>query len=171
LLKDIRSDKNNIKIINELDLHGAVIDIAVIDKKYFCGFEIKSDRDTLRRLPIQMQIYDYVFDKITIVIGETKYMKVNRIVPDFWGIMVAKNIDGTISLTEKRSPELNKSINIHWLSKKLWRSDIMNILKMKNLYKGRSNYYRSNLLKILMDNTSLDELKGYIRNVLISRVY
>jgi len=171
LLKDIRSDKNNIKIINELDLHGAVIDIAVIDKKYFCGFEIKSDRDTLRRLPIQMQIYDFVLDKITIVVGESKLPGVNRIIPDFWGVIIARNEDGKISLNEKRKPKLNRHISKNWLSKKLWKSDIVNILKKLNLYKGKSRYDRGDLLEILMKNISLDELRYYARNVLIDRVY
>ncbi|MCK4240492.1 MAG: sce7726 family protein [Candidatus Atribacteria bacterium] len=171
LLENLKSDKNNIKVINELDLHGAVIDIAVIDKKYFYGYEIKSDRDTLRRLPIQMQIYGYVLDKITIVVGKSKALKVSGLIPKFWGLIVAKNELGKIVLIEIREPKLNRNININWLSKKLWRSDIVNILKAKNLYKGRSRYYRDGLLKILMENISLSELRHHIRNVLINRIY
>ena len=171
LLKDLRADKNNIKIINELDLHRAVIDIAVIDKKYFCGYEIKSDKDNLLRLPTQMQIYDWVLDKITIVIGESKLSEVNFIIPDFWGIMIARNEDGKINLIEKRKSKLNKYISKNWLSRKLWRSDIIDILRIKNLYKGRSNYYRDELLGILMENISLYELRRYIRNILIKRIY
>ena len=171
LLEDLRADKNNIKIINELDLHGAVIDIATIDKKYFCGFEIKSDKDTLKRLPIQMQIYDYVFDKIIIVVGESKFIEVNRIVPSFWGIIVAHNMNDEIVLQKIRNPKLNKYINKNWLSKKLWKSDIVNLLRAKNLYKGISKYDRGDLLNILMGNMGLNELRYYIRNILTRRVY
>lgn len=171
LLKNLRSDKNNIKIINELDLHGAVVDVATIDKKYFCGYEIKSDKDNLLRLPTQMQIYNYVFDKITIVVGESKFTEVNRIVPDFWGIIVAHNMNGEIILQRIKKPKLNGYINKNWLSKKLWKSDIVNILRTKNLYKGRSKYDRSDLLDILIGNISLNELRYYIRNILIKRVY
>ena len=171
LLMDLKADKNNIKIKNELDLHHGVIDIAVIDKNFFCGYEIKSDRDTLKRLPIQMQIYDFVLDKITIVVGESKFIEVNKIVPDFWGIIIAHNMNGEIILQKIRKPKLNKFINKNWLSLKLWRSDIVNILKTKNLYKGRSQYYKEELLAILMENISLDELRHYIRNILIKRIY
>ena len=171
LLKNLRSDKNNIKVINELDLHRAIIDIATIDKKYFCGYEIKSDKDNLSRLPLQMQIYDWVLDKITIVIGESKLSEVNSIIPDFWGIIIARNEDGKINLIEKKKSKLNKYISKNWLSMKLWRSDIVDILKTKDLYKGRSNYYRDELLGILMENISLNELRYYIRNILIKRVY
>lgn len=171
LLEDLRSNKKNIKIINELDLNRAVIDIAVIDKNFFCGYEIKSDRDTLKRLPIQMQIYDFVLDKITIVVGESKFTEVNKIVPEFWGITVAVNLNNKIDLVKIRNPRLNKHINKHWLSRKLWRSDIVNILITKNLYKGRSNYYREELLGILMENISLNELRSYIRSILTKRIY
>jgi len=148
-----------------------VIDIAVIDKKYFYGYEIKSDIDTLRRLPMQMQIYGYVLDKITIVVGVSKFIKINAIVPNFWGIIVAHNVNGKIVLQRIRSPKLNKHINKNWLSKKLWKSDIVAILRIKNLYKGRSKYCKDELLGVFMENISLDELRYYIRNVLINRVY
>ena len=118
-----------------------------------------------------MQIYDFVLDKITIVVGESKLLEVNRIIPDFWGITIAENRDGKISLIEKRKPKLNKHINKNWLSKKLWRSDIVDILRAKNLYKGKSTYYRDNLLKILMKNISLNGLRYYVRNVLTNRIY
>ena len=171
LLKQLYSEKKNLKIIEELDVNAAIVDIATIDEDYFCGYEIKSDKDTLSRLPRQMQIYNYVFDKIIIVVGKSKFLKVDKTVPDFWGILMAEKINDKIILTQKRNPELNKDININWLSKKLWKSDIVNILKIKNLYKGQSYRYRDSLLKILIDNTSLNELKSHIRNVLINRFY
>ena len=172
LLEDLRSDKNNLKVKNELDINGAVADIAVIDKDYFSGYEIKSDRDSLKRLPKQIQIYGYVFDKITIVVDESKLRKVSKIIPTFWGIIVAsRNVFGEIILTDVRMPRLNRKINKRWLSKKLWRSDIVRILKTKNLYKGRSGCYKGELLGILLENTSLRELKHYVRAVLINRVY
>lgn len=171
LLEDLRSDKNNLKVINELDLMNARADIAVIDNKYFSGYEIKSDRDSLKRLPMQIQIYGYVFDKITIVVGESKLRKVGKIIPRFWGIIAARNKDNKIVLTDVRMPRVNRKINKRWLSNKLWRSDIVRILKTKNLYKGRSGCYKGELLGILIDNTSLRELKYYVRAVLINRVY
>lgn len=169
LLEILRANKGNIKIINELDLHGAVVDIAVIRKKYFCGYEIKSDKDNLSRLPIQMQIYDWMLDKITIVVGISKLPEVKRIIPDFWGIMTASNGNGKITITEKRKPKLNKYISKTWLAKKLWRSDIVNILRVKDSYKGRSGLYRHELLEFLLGIITLDELKYHIRKILIKR--
>lgn len=171
LLKDLRADKNNIKIINELDINGAIADLAVISKDYFCGYEIKSDRDTLKRLPGQIQIYSYVFDKITIVIGESKFFNTIEIIPNFWGVIMAESRNGKIILTEVRKPKLNTNINKNWLSKKLWRSDIVDILKELNLYKGKSGFYKDALLEILMGKISLNELRHHIRAVLTKRIY
>lgn len=171
LLEDLRSNKENIKVINELDLNSARIDIAIINKEFFCGYEIKSDRDTLRRLSMQIQIYGYVLDKITIVVGLSKLFKANEMIPDFWGIITARKRNGQIILKEVRKPKQNTNINKGWLSQKLWRSDIVEILKSKNLYKGKSRYYRDYLANFLMENISLDELRYYIRNILVNRIY
>ena len=171
LLENLRLDRNNIKVINELDLTNARIDIATIDKKYFCGYEIKSDKDTLYRLPMQMQIYDYVLDKITIVVGKSKLLKTIKIIPDFWGIILAKKENNDINLMQIRPPELNTNINKYWLAHKFWKSDVVAILKKLNLYKGKSRYDKGDLLEILMKEISLDELRYHVRNVLINRVY
>lgn len=171
LLRFLNLDKDYLKIREELDVNGAIVDIATIDKDFFCGYEIKSDKDTLHRLPMQMQIYNYVFDKITIVVGKSKLYKAIHIIPDFWGIILAKKENNDINLIQIRSPELNENINIHWLSRKLWKSDIVSILRTKNLYKGQSWHCKGGLLKILMENISIDELKYYIRDVLINRIY
>ena len=44
------------------------IDVAVLNGE-MCGYEIKSDRDTLERLPFQIEIYSKEFDKLTLVVG------------------------------------------------------------------------------------------------------
>ena len=84
---------------------------------------------------------------------------------------MARNEGNGIILTEIREPKLNKNINKHWLAKKLWRSDIIDILKGLNLYKGRSGFYKHALLEILMEKISLNELRSYIRNILTNRIY
>jgi hypothetical protein len=33
------------------------------------GYELKSERDTLERLPLQARIYSRVFDRVTLVTG------------------------------------------------------------------------------------------------------
>jgi hypothetical protein len=58
-------------IIHELSVcsGNARIDLAVVNGKLH-GYEIKSDSDTLKRLPAQSEVYNAVFDQVTIVVGE-----------------------------------------------------------------------------------------------------
>src|SRR5262245_23419683 len=78
-------------IVQELGLrHGAArIDIAVVNG-HLDGFELKSDCDRLDRLPSQREIYNSVFDHITLVAGTRHLETASNIVPDWWGIAVAE---------------------------------------------------------------------------------
>src|SRR5215472_4149028 len=73
-------------VVQELGLwHGDVrVDIAVVNGR-FHGFEIKSDTDTLSRLPAQMIAYNNVFDRVTIVAGTKHIEAIGNTVPSWWG--------------------------------------------------------------------------------------
>ena len=70
VLKEHHGDTNTL-VLDELGLrHGvARVDVAVVNG-YLHGFEIKSDSDTLDRLPSQVTIYNAVLDRATLVVGE-----------------------------------------------------------------------------------------------------
>ena len=53
------------------------------------GFEIKSDRDTLKRLGRQSEIYSKVFDTITLVTSECHLTPALDLIPAWWGIEIA----------------------------------------------------------------------------------
>src|SRR5262249_38903872 len=58
------------RFLDELSLCGLVrVDVAVINGT-LAGHELKSDRDTLRRLPAQVEVYSKVLDRATFVVGE-----------------------------------------------------------------------------------------------------
>ena len=74
LKEDLRrryARNKKLRIIEELGVqHGtARIDIAVVNGTMH-GYEIKSDQDTLKRLPEQMDIFNSVFDKMTLIVGK-----------------------------------------------------------------------------------------------------
>jgi hypothetical protein len=58
----------NTRIVQEMGVcSGSVrIDIAVINSELW-GYELKSERDTLERLPSQAKLYNRVFDRVTLV--------------------------------------------------------------------------------------------------------
>jgi hypothetical protein len=74
----------------------ARIDIAVINGKIH-GFEIKSEQDNLERLPSQVELYNNVFDTITIVAAENHFNKLNEIIPKLGGTMLLAAYFSTVS--------------------------------------------------------------------------
>lgn len=82
-------------VVDELNLcqGDARIDIAVVNGKIH-GYEIKSESDTLERLPNQISIYNQVMDTVTIVTAEKHLEKVKQLIPAWWGIkIVEKNLE------------------------------------------------------------------------------
>ena len=63
-------------VIYELGLcqGSARVDLAVIDGQLH-GYEIKSERDSLRRLRAQADLYNKVFDRVTLVCTEKAHMR------------------------------------------------------------------------------------------------
>src|SRR6266550_991942 len=79
------------RIVDELGLrHGiARVDIAVVNG-IIHGYELKSDKDNLKRLPHQVTIYSSVLDKVTLVVGIRHALEATELVPDWWGIKIAR---------------------------------------------------------------------------------
>lgn len=65
------------------------------------AFEIKSDFDTLTRLPGQLESYRTFFERVVVVITPRFLEKVGKIVPDGVGIWVVDS-DGAEGIREKR---------------------------------------------------------------------
>jgi hypothetical protein len=107
----------------------ARVDIAVANGKLY-GYEIKSDADTLDRLPLQKSCYDKTFDKIVIVVG-TKYKDIiEQHIPDWWGIYIASSKqNGSVVLKEKRRAKHNAEIDAQSLLDLLWRDEVEELLK------------------------------------------
>jgi len=90
LLKEHHGDTNTL-VLDELGLrHGTCrVDIAVVNG-YLHGYEIKSDADTLQRLPGQVSVYCAVLDRATLVVGEKHAEKAKAHLPDWWGLRLQR---------------------------------------------------------------------------------
>jgi len=91
LLSSFRSDPNTL-IVDELGLcHGAGrVDIAVINGELHC-YELKSDHDTLRRLPGQVAVYNSVLDRVTLVVAACHWPQAFSLIPEWWEVVLAEN--------------------------------------------------------------------------------
>ncbi len=118
------------RIFDELGLrHGAArIDIAVVNG-IIHGFELKSERDTLKRLPRQVQMYNSVLDRVTLVVASRHADEATRIVPEWWGIKIAAmSPTGALEFSDCRAARDNPSPDILAVSKLLWRQEALTLL-------------------------------------------
>jgi len=171
ILAKHKSDTDT-KIISELDIcYGdARIDLAVINS-IITGYEIKSDSDTLQRLPKQIELYSKVFDKVNIVSGKVYIDKILNLVPEWWGVIeiISDNI-GITGYNAIRQPALNKSIDAYSLSQLLWKSEALELLGRYSLSKGLSNKTIKTLWIAISNNISLANIQEFVRFKLKNRL-
>jgi len=130
-LTNRHAQDEKVRIIEELGVqHGtARVDIAVING-IMHGYEIKSDQDTLQRLPGQMEVFNSVFDKITLVVGKNHLYPAINMVPEWWGIIVAKiNNNDSVILNVIRGEEFNKNQDSVSIARLLWKEEALRILE------------------------------------------
>nr|WP_285842832.1 sce7726 family protein [Rummeliibacillus stabekisii] len=159
------------RVIEELTIcNGAVrVDVALANG-VFHGFEIKSDLDTLERLPKQVECYDTTFDKNTIIVGERFVDKIEQHVPKHWGIEIAYlNKFGNVTLKKIRRCGSNKSVEFKSLLDLLWNNELKNLLKDHKI-KGYSKMKREDLHLAVIENIPFKSVKDYTRETLKTRI-
>ncbi len=159
------------RIVEEMGVwSGSVrVDLAVINGE-LSGFELKSAKDTLSRLPQQAMLYSQVFDKMTVVTAENHLEGCLELLPDWWGIMLAyDDDDGSVSVNGLRSAQPNPTQSAMQIARLLWKDEAVAILDRHGLSKG----YRSKSVHVihqrLADELPFDVLKSEIRSCLKAR--
>ena len=158
-------------IINELMVGESIADVSVITEKNVSLFEIKSDMDSLVRLPKQVRDYDSVGDYCSLVTTDTFLQKIQdqSLVPDHWGILKASIIDGKVILESIRQPVYSPEVNPGYLAHSIWSDELIEHLEdINNLYgvKSKNNWHKR---QRLIENTTISELKRMYRNSHLKR--
>jgi hypothetical protein len=158
-------------ILDELGIcSGAVrIDMAVVNGE-LKGFEIKSDYDTLDRLPSQSSAYNRVFDTLTIIVGARHIKKVEVAVPTWWGIfLVEGKINEHPPLEAVRLEGANPCIDPLALVQLLWRDEALSLLEASGIDVGLRNKPRRFLWQALVESFPLSEIREMVRMQLKAR--
>ncbi len=103
-------------------------DIAVVNESLW-GYEIKSERDSLNRLPRQVEQYEAIFDFCIIVAGERHLKNVNRFIPSHWGIIAARGSSAATSIEPVRNPIQNKNRRMEDVIQLLWKTEASKALR------------------------------------------
>jgi hypothetical protein len=141
-------------------------DLAVLGRT-MDGFEIKTERDTLRRLPRQVLAYGRLFDRCTVVVADKHREKVTAIVPEWWGI-TSVSVNGCVSFTTVRKPRPNRSLDPETLVRLLWRNEAMAALCALGVTPDPTAH-RSSLWKEITRTASLTQLRRVVRRALATR--
>ncbi len=161
----------NVKIVQEMGVWaGSVrVDIAVLNGE-MAGYELKSDSDTLARLPLQAEIYSQVFDRMTLVVGSRHFEKAVDIVPSWWGLIKASKHDECIKLQHVRPGKRNRNQEPYLVAELLKKEEALLVLESFGMARG----WRSKKIRAIHEHLArelpLRLLKDTVRNVLKKRV-
>lgn len=169
--KQYRNDTDTL-IISELGLcqGNARIDLAIINGSIH-GYEIKSEKDTLIRLSGQQDIYNKVLDFVTVVASSRHLSKIEKLVPNWWGIVEAKYKNNKSTIVEVRPCKENATVDPSALVQLLWRDEALDILKKRNLHKGIASKPRHIIWSRIVECLPLDELRFMVTEKIKSRQY
>lgn len=149
--------------------HGASrVDVGLVNGSLE-GFEIKSERDTLRRLPSQIEAYNRVFDRVSVVASGKHVDRLIEQVPAWWGVMQAVETADGVVIETRRPAEDNPSLDPLGLAELLWRDELVAALAERGLLDGVRSKPKRVLQRTLADALTLPELATLVRDTLKQR--
>lgn len=168
------STYKNCKVFEEVTVPSgkARADIVAVNG-HVVAYEIKSDFDSIKRLENQIKEYDKNFEMNYIVVGVKYADSIANVIPDYWGIIVAKKTNkNTIRLLFIRRAKLNPKLSFKDFLSFLSSDDVKRIASKKD-YLGRQftgsqirKLFKQDVIKKLDDTLSMSvksNLKNYVR--------
>lgn len=167
-LNDLYENDSNTRIINELgiDFGASRVDVAVVNG-IMHGYEIKSDLDNLDRLPRQMEYYNKMFERMTIVTSKKHLNEILALVPKWWGIQVVSSCNN--KLIVKRKGRYKKQNDKELLLKLLWKKDLEGFVDVLQLPKKFKNKKKNQLLKKFLEEADIEIVRKHVYYSLKSR--
>ncbi len=158
-------------VVHELGLAHAKrrVDLAILSDDEIHGYEIKSEKDNLRRLEGQLHIYLQSLHKLTLVVANKHLKHTLKHIPTWIGLIeVNVTLKGFVNLNHYREAQQNPHIDPFILSHLLWRSEVQEILlnngaSPSSLRGSRVVLYRK-LLKIIPENQLMKNIKEAMLN-------
>lgn len=159
----------DVLVVDELDLLGQVrVDVAVVDGDLW-GYEIKSARDGLSRLPRQVDLYSRILDVAGVVLAERHLEPAMHLVPPWWEVVVVTGEPGSIVMERLRSGTRNQAVDPAALVQLLWRDEAIDLLTARGLDRGVRSKPRRHVWARLVESLELDELRTEVRRTLKAR--
>jgi hypothetical protein len=130
LVAKLRADDPSAVIFQEQPLSRSErrADVVAVNGS-ICGYEIKSERDSLARLAGQADHYAGVCEYMTVVLARRHLRRARCTVPAQWGIMVAEPAPEGLTLRSVRRARRNRRLDTEALIRLLWRDECVRVLR------------------------------------------
>ena len=157
-------------IIEELGFcRGQVrIDLAVVNG-FLHGYEIKSDRDSLRRLGVQTDYYNKVLDRATLVVGERHIDKTLDLIPAWWEVLRVETGPLGPQFRIMRQGCKNPSRDPRSLVELIWLENAVALLEQRGAARGMRGKPRSMVWDRVCEYFGLEEIAETVRYQLKAR--
>lgn len=130
------------------------------------GFEIKSDVDSLTRLPRQIEAYGAVVERAVLVVGDRHLAAGTAAVPAWWTIWGARLRDDEVVIREVRRGRLNPDVNPLAVTSFMSRDDLSRALRARG-FTRLSTYNVDELRQLLASNVSARETVRLARTAML----
>jgi hypothetical protein len=144
------------------------VDVAVVNGRIH-GYEIKSDRDSLRRLKGQVVLYGRVLDRASLVVGTTHLDDALAAVPQWWEIQVAELGRTGVRLKRVRFGHPNPERESRAIVELLWLDDAMALLETRGAARGFRGRPRREVWDRVCELYSIAEISNAVRHRLKAR--
>lgn len=160
----------NVAVIEELGIcRGQVrVDLAVVNGR-LDGFEIKSDRDSLRRLEAQVDLYGKVLDRATLVVGDRHLAEAVANLPAWWGVLRVDPAPGPLRFDVIRPGGANPRRDPRALAELLWLEEAMELLEAHGAARGVRGKPRRVVWDRVCETCDIDEIGRIVRDRLRAR--
>jgi hypothetical protein len=169
-LRTVHRREPDTAFIEELGLcrGNARVDLAVVNGSLH-GYEIKSDRDTLRRLVRQADYYNRIFDRATLVVGQRHVVEAMTALPSWWEILVVDDAGSSLELRKYRTGRRNHAREARLLVELLWLHDALALLEARGGQKGFQSRPRREIWDRVCELYDVAEIATAVRTQLKAR--
>lgn len=157
-------------LVQEFGLsHGACrVDICVINGS-FHGYELKSESDSLTRLPSQVELYGQCLDRCTLVSSPNHLKDASALLPSWWGIKVAEPIEGGAKIHTLRAARKNPAPSARHIAALLWRDEAELLLTCIGAPSSAFRGNRQDLYTYLATMVPMPHLRRFVRELVKTR--
>ena len=165
------SDDLGAVVLDELGIcRGQVrVDVAVVNGVLH-GYEIKSDRDNLRRLNGQIDLYSKVLDRATLVVGQRHVAGAVAVLPMWWAILRVDATPQGTRLRAIRRGRKNPGQDPRALVELLWLEDSLELLESRGADRGVRGKPRRLVWDRVCEHFNVEEIAEAVRKRLKARV-